>query len=217
MTPTPGPWKNDGTDIFDPDGNIVAVTWAKGRSVSKAVEDAKHIVRCVNGWENVAQIQGSQTSRPGPSPGARMSPLQLWAPAKDGDSSAYMMARRHYSAWKNRTPKQRQFVGPGEPIVLVGFMLPALFVWRKSRYRQDGQTGVECSLFRNESRELSSRLIVEAMAWAWDKWPGERLFTMVDPKRIKSTNPGYCFLMAGWRRCGTSGRGLLILEKGPPV
>lgn len=44
------------------------------------------------------------------------------------------------------------------------------------------------------------------------KWPGERFYTYVNPKKVKSTNPGYCFMAAGWKKCGMTGKGLLIFE-----
>ena len=78
----------------------------------------------------------------------------------------------------------------------------------------DGQPGVYCPVFRNEGPVRSSDLIRAAMELAWFRWPGERLFTYVDPGLVRSTNPGYCFLMAGWRKCGRSGRGLVLLEAG---
>lgn len=40
--------------------------------------------------------------------------------------------------------------------------------------------------------------------------------TKVDPKAVRDTNPGYCFVAAGWRRCGTTKGGLLLLERPPP-
>ena len=52
----------------------------------------------------------------------------------------------------------------------------------------------------------------QAVEIAWRRWPGERLFTYVNGGKIRSTNPGYCFLMAGWRKCGISKVGLTILE-----
>jgi hypothetical protein len=96
-------------------------------------------------------------------------------------------------------------------MVLLGFLCDALFVWRKF-IDDSGQNGVNCAVFRNESQHRSSDMIREAMTWAWQRWPGERLYTTVDPRKIRSTNPGYCFLMAGWRKCGTTKGGLLILE-----
>lgn len=134
-----------------------------------------------------------------------------WISARDGDHAGYTLHRRHYSA-KNHSPGIKQFVGPGEKMVLVGFMCNAVFAWRKAIYRGDGQIGVECSVFRNESAHRSSDMIREAMAIGWSRWPGERLFTMVDPKKVRSSNPGYCFIMAGWRKCGLTKRGLIVFE-----
>ena len=68
------------------------------------------------------------------------------------------------------------------------------------------------TVFRNEGPLLSSDLIREACGIAWERWPGERLFTHVNPSKVQSTNPGYCFLRAGWRRCGKTKGGLVILE-----
>lgn len=79
----------------------------------------------------------------------------------------------------------------------------------------DLYSGVCAAVFRNESPVLSSALILEAEQHAWARWPGERLYTYVDPGAVRSTNPGTCYLKAGWRKCGATGRGLLILEKLP--
>ena len=139
----------------------------------------------------------------------------FWVQRVDGNYAGYALYRRHYSSKKNHRPKQRQFVGPGEKLVLLGFLCQALFCWRKSRFRKDGQVGVNCSVFRNESKYLSSEMIRDAMSWAWQKWPGERLFTMVNPKEVRSVNPGYCFKKAGWKVCGLSKKLLIILEVYP--
>jgi hypothetical protein len=55
-------------------------------------------------------------------------------------------------------------------------------------------------------------MISEAVSLAWRKWPGQRLFTFVDPAEVASTNPGYCFKVAGFRFCGRTRRGLHVLE-----
>jgi hypothetical protein len=135
----------------------------------------------------------------------------FWVQSKDGDPTAFAIYRRHYSAKKNKRPKIRQFVGPGEKLVLVGWMCAALFVWRKF-IDDSGQKGVNCAVFRNESSQRSSDMIREAMGIAWDRWPGERLYTAVDASAVRSVNPGCCFKKAGWRRCGMTKKGLLILE-----
>jgi hypothetical protein len=91
----------------------------------------------------------------------------------------------------------------------------ALFVWRRPKFTMNGQVGVCCAVFRNEGPSLSSCMIDEADALAWRRWPGERHYTYVDPKRVRSRNPGYCFVRAGWRRCGVTKKGLIIFERMP--
>jgi len=101
-------------------------------------------------------------------------------------------------------------------MVLLTVDCGALFIWRKQLWRSDGQQGIECAVFRNEGSERSSSLILEAEALAWARWPDERLFTYVQPNAIRSSNPGYCFLQAGWQRLRqVSNRGARLLEKLP--
>jgi hypothetical protein len=100
-------------------------------------------------------------------------------------------------------------------MVLLTVDCSALFAWLRPKVgiRKDGQRGACCVVFRNEGPVRSSELVAEATELAWIRWPGERLFTYVHPGRIRSTNPGYCFLMAGWRKAGVSKRGLILLER----
>jgi hypothetical protein len=109
---------------------------------------------------------------------------------------------------------RRCFIGPGEKQVLITKHADALLVWRKFKSLNE-QEGLYCSVFRNESRVLSSRLIQSAMQVAWLRWPGVRLYTYVNPRKVRSQNPGYCFLMAGWQRCGQTKGRLLIFEALP--
>lgn len=138
-----------------------------------------------------------------------------WLATKDGDRAALNLFKRHYSFhhYKDNRP-HNIFVGPGKKQVLVTIDYCALFVWRKF-IDKSGQRGVNCAVFRNETSIKSSDLILEAEQLAWKVWPGERLYTYVNPKKIKSSNPGYCFLMAGWKKCGKTTKGLIILEKYP--
>ena len=124
-----------------------------------------------------------------------------------------MLYQRHYSARRYRDGRQpTKLIGPGEYLLLATPTLDALFAWRRFR-SMDEQTGVNCCVFRNEGPTLSSVMIVEAMEQARQRWPHDtRGYTYVNPSRIRSPNPGYCFLMAGWRRCGRSQGGLHILE-----
>ena len=139
--------------------------------------------------------------------------LKYWCLTRDGDPVAFRLARRHYSAWKNKSPKIAQFMGPGYSIVLISPWEDALFGWRVS-IRDDGQEGVCCTIFRNEGLNRSSDMIREAELIAWQRWPGQRLFTHVDPSRVLSKNPGFCFFKAGWVKTKTvTTRGLIVWEK----
>lgn len=138
----------------------------------------------------------------------------------------------HYS---RRTPGSKTFTGVGREVVLVtecgravwavvyqrvpsprgsgasrgreGATAPTAYVWRNM-------------LFRNLGAGRSSDLIRAAVAdtyWHWIErygaLPAERLRTEVCVKHAKSvgsTNPGYCYLMAGWER-GPMKRGKLHL------
>lgn len=138
-----------------------------------------------------------------------------WCFVSDGDLRARALFRRHYTYRRYRDGRDpKLFAGPGEKMVLMTTGCDALFVWRKFR-SADGQRGINCAVFRNESHILSSVLIREAMQLAWRRWPGERLYTYVNPRRIRSRNPGCCFKCAGWSVCGHTKRGLLILEALP--
>ena len=152
--------------------------------------------------------------------GAMILPGQHWYPVKDGDRRATALYERHYSAVNLKARKRTgdpRIAGMGEKLILLTPDCRALFGWRKFTRGPDlaGQEGVCCFVFRNEGPYLSSALILEAEQLAWRRWPGERLFTYINPRNIRSTNPGYCFKKAGWRRCGETQGGLVILEKVP--
>ncbi len=64
----------------------------------------------------------------------------------------------------------------------------------------NGLDGWTCTIFRNESSDLSSDLIRAAEAelvQRFDCGPSGFL-TYVWDKKIRSSNPGYCFKRAGW-------------------
>ena len=135
-----------------------------------------------------------------------------WIDCKDGNPTAMGIFQRHYTARAHR--KLFQFVGPGQKMVLITPDARALFVWRK--FIDDAvpkQIGVNCAVFRNEGEQLSSFLIGEAQKLAWQRWPGERLYTYVDPRKTRhKRDPGRCFRRAGWKPCGETKGGLAILE-----
>jgi hypothetical protein len=141
-------------------------------------------------------------------------PDNVWQTIKDGDIRALELFKRHYSFYHYKDGRKRTiFVGPGEKIVLLTHCERALFVWRKF-ISLDKQEGINCAIFRNESIHLASDLIRAAEAIAWNRWPGARLYTYVNARKVRSINPGCCFRRAGWTRCGvTKKRELLIFEK----
>lgn len=144
----------------------------------------------------------------------------LWWVTKDGNLDCLDLYLRHYSSEKaNREPGDGDlFVGPGDKLVLhIGGR--AAFVWRKfvddciDERTGQRQGGVNCAVFRNETEHLSSQLVEQADAIADAVWTDRRHYTYVNREKVSSANPGYCFLMAGWRRCGVTKSGLLILER----
>lgn len=108
------------------------------------------------------------------------------------------LADRHYSRQTIGSP---QFVAPGRNLVyrdregLVVFV----WLWQLPEYRDDKEEGYCCSIFRNESQRKSSDIILEAEELATKEWGANRMFTYVDPSRIASVNPGFCFKQAGWK------------------
>jgi hypothetical protein len=113
------------------------------------------------------------------------------------DDEMRQLADRHYS---RRTPGARQFCYSGRKLVLRDPLGAVLFVWMypDSGLRMDGRVGYNCAIFRNESPRRSSEIILEAERFAVEKWGSGPAYTFVDSREIRSTQPGYCFLMAGW-------------------
>jgi len=143
----------------------------------------------------------------------------FWIVGQDGEPELLALYERHYSCYRYADGRHRaKFVGPGEQIVLTTPKRTALFVWRRFKDacidERTGrpQAGINCSVFRNEGPEESSDLVREADAIAFHCWAHCRHYTYVREEAVQSRNPGYCFICAGWSRCGTTKSGLLILE-----
>ncbi len=146
-----------------------------------------------------------------------------WHAVKDGDPCAFAIFKRHYSyreyadgrreryGYRNR----RLIVGPGEKLVLLGGDGLALCCWRRGNDASSGgEKRVYCTVFRNEGEQRASTILLEAMTLAWQRWPGERLWTYVDLSKVQSEIPGYCFRYARWRHTGETASGLLIFTIG---
>ena len=149
--------------------------------------------------------------------------MSPWRVVTREHQGARQLADRHYT----RRPKQRGkrvFAAPGGVLVLLAesFWGRAAWVTRRSDFDKHQWPGAWCcTLFRNEGPWLSSRLIEQAVSRthaAWGRAP-HGWVTFVDPSKVKSTNPGFCFLQAGWKRIGWTPGGhgrksLLVLGLG---
>lgn len=131
--------------------------------------------------------------------------------------------KKHGPHYSRRTPGSKTFTGVGQEIVLVTECGRA--VWACVRQKTPSARGTGSSrgrtgktdrkaryiwrnmLFRNLGAGLSSRLIRRALVMTYREWqvrygelPEERLRTEIGVKEVKSKNPGFCYLMAGWER-----------------
>jgi hypothetical protein len=142
---------------------------------------------------------------------------------------AFDGAGPHYS---RRTPGSKTFTGIGREIVLVTDCGRAVWsvVYQRTPQRRGsggsrGRAGDRDdapmvwrnNVFRNLGAGLSSLLIESAVAATLAAWvtrygglPAEPLRTEIDTRAVRSTNPGYCYWVAGWRR-GECHRGKLIM------
>jgi len=66
---------------------------------------------------------------------------------------------------------------------------------------------------------LSSELILEAVAatqWHWGNPPIDGMVTIIDQRKVRSANPGFCYKKAGFKHVGYTKRaGLHILQMLP--
>lgn len=141
-----------------------------------------------------------------------------WQLSHRADPQAVKVADRHYNRQKPGTP---QFVPPGRCLVLATPGYDAVWVtsWPFAEYVKHQWAGAWVnSLFRNEGGQLSSELIRQAIAatlYTWPDVPSLGLITFVDAGKIKSSNPGYCYLKAGFSRVGKTKGGLVALQMLP--
>ena len=128
------------------------------------------------------------------------------------DDGVRALAFRHYSI---KRPHGDSWWSPAKTMCLTNIDRTILFVWQRplEQYRKDGQKGYNCTLFRNEDSRLSSDIILEAEQIVVEAWGAARAYTYVDASKVKSSNPGCCYLKAGWERVGESKSGKILLEK----
>jgi hypothetical protein len=141
-----------------------------------------------------------------------------WHSSWRADPRARVIADRHYN---RQSVGATQFVPPGRCLVLLTPDADALWItsWPFAEYVKHAWAGAWMnSAFRNENRRryLSSTLIREAVAATRYKWPDVPalgMISFVDPAEVRSKrDPGYCFLMAGFKLVGTTKGGLLVFQ-----
>jgi hypothetical protein len=137
-----------------------------------------------------------------------------WVIATKFDKRAVALADRHYSRRKVGAP---QFMPPGETLVLVTVSGDAVFGWWRPHpssgiRAMNGLDGWTCTIFRNESPQKSSELILyaEGILRSETGYRGSApcgpsgLITYVWDRKVRSANPGFCFKSAGWEVTGRS-------------
>ena len=106
---------------------------------------------------------------------------------------------------------------PGRKIVFVTSAADAVWGvnWQYAHLVKHSWPGAMVNtIFRNESEYLSSDLIQEAVratVFCLGSIPDQGLITFVDVSKVRSRNPGYCYLMSGWEKIGKTKRGHIVL------
>ena len=129
----------------------------------------------------------------------------VWTSRNRNDPALVALADRHYS---RQTPGAAQMGAPAASLAYVTPCERAGWLSQWTVHPDDGLAALRCAFFRNEGAGLSSDLILAAMAQTearWplgsfdpDLWPRDGWVTWIEPAKIASPNPGYCFKQAGW-------------------
>lgn len=130
-----------------------------------------------------------------------------WRITTKGDRDACALADRHYSRRKVGAP---QFMPPGQTLCLVA--TGAVWGWWRPHpdsglVAMNGLDGWTCTIFRNETAARSSDLILDAEKALADSGLGcgpDGMLTYVFDRRVRSSNPGFCFKCSGWVKRGRS-------------
>lgn len=141
--------------------------------------------------------------------------------------------KRYGAHYSRRTPGSKTFTGVGQEIVLVHVTGRA--VWAVVRQKTPSKVGSGVSrgrtgetdakvtfvwrnmMFCNRYAGIASELIKTATERTYEEWikrygklPDERMRTEIDLKKVRSSEPGRCYVLAGWEK-GPIKRGKLFL------
>lgn len=125
----------------------------------------------------------------------------MWHRVKASDPLARSMRDRHYSTQK---PGGRTVGPPGRRLVLISDDEQAMWIthWPDPRLVLDKIDALRCTVFRREGRrhERASVLIRAAMVFSEEFYGAAPAgwVTYVEPSKVRSQDPGYCFKMAGF-------------------
>jgi len=129
-----------------------------------------------------------------------------WTLSHKYDPAGAKLADEHYSRRKVGSP---QFMPPGETIVLIA--PGAVFGWWRPHPRSgikamNGYDGWTCSIFRRNAGPLASEMILAAELALESQQAApcgpSGLLSYVAEGKVRSSNPGFCFKMAGYRPIG---------------
>ncbi len=151
-----------------------------------------------------------------------------WQLSHRADAEVVPIADRHYNRQKIGSP---QFVPPGRCLVFKIGTRAQLFnrytggafwitSWPYAEYVKHAWAGAwVCSAFRNEGAGLSSDLILEAIALTRSVWEPPELGMITFINAVKTTRgrsrtsqPGKCFLDAGFQPVGQTKGGLAAVQ-----
>lgn len=142
---------------------------------------------------------------------------------KPTEPSILEMVRNHYSykvsiGQRPRTAKTSKTWWSNARLVVFSDperTLVFAWQWPKDGIRKDGQNGFNNTLFHRSDRcvYLASDVILAAETAVVSHWGANRAYTYIDPDKVSSPNPGYCYKVAGWKQVCVSKSGKPLLEK----
>lgn len=142
-----------------------------------------------------------------------------WRISWRAQRAAAALADRHYN---RQSPGHRQFVPPGGCCALLSACAQAVWVTSTplpQYVKHEWPDAWVNTLFRNEGSDLSSSLITAAVAASLAVLgdpPPRGIVTFVDRTKVRpKRDPGYCYLMAGWKRVGKTKGGLIAWQQLP--
>ncbi len=143
----------------------------------------------------------------------------IWQRSNRFDPRAVAVADRHYSRQK---PGTSQFMKTGSCAVFFAETASGRAVWGTSwqeHVKHQWEGAWECAIFRNEGAAKASLLIRQAVAATrahYGEPPALGMITFVNVQLVRpKDNPGHSFIIAGFRPCGWTEGGLLVLQMKP--